>query len=158
MQMSNSVFEVVKYTKSSLPKSFLDDVNNKRHNDFIKKVSKDTYNGDSVVYALTNNAKLAGFISVCCASFDDIPALNINYLYVSKEFRKTVFNELDNTKVSTFLISFAYQLASKIKEQAGLRWLTLTPDNDDLEDYYLDEHKFLSYKNKSKNKTLFIKI
>jgi hypothetical protein len=86
---------------------------------------------------------------------DNIPCLHMDYLFVKEEYRKIIYTELDNKKISEYLISISMALAMEVKEKIGLRWLVLNPDNDELEKFYIDSFKFVKHKTK-KEKLVYL--
>lgn len=76
-----------------------------------------------------------------------------------EKYRKRSFEELNNQKISKHLISFAVKLSLGLKESVGLRWVVLTPDNDELERYYIEAFGFTKHRSKKDNSShLFIAI
>lgn len=81
----------------------------------------------------------------------------MDYLFVKEDCRKVIYTELDNKKISEYLISISMALAIEVKEKIGLRWLALNPDNDELEKFYVNSFKFIKYKTK-KDKLVYLFI
>lgn len=84
---------------------------------------------------------------------NNIPCISIEYLLVKEEYRKKIYEELDKKFISEFLIYFVYELGKKLKNDIGIRWLALIPDNAQLEKYYINTYKFVKYEN---NKKVFL--
>jgi hypothetical protein len=56
-------------------------------------------------------------------------------------------------------MSFCLSLSTDLKNSIGFRWLVLTPDNTELEKFYIESFKFIKYKaQKEKITYLFIAI
>jgi hypothetical protein len=110
------------------------------------------------VYALELDNSLAGLIGLSASRVDSISTVQIDYIYVSSEHRGSVFEELSNTKISTYLIDLSIVLAKKISSEVGVRWLALVPDNDKLEEFYSKEFGFKPHNDRDKQRYLFLKI
>ncbi len=76
-----------------------------------------------------------------------------------EKYRKITYSDLDNQKISEYLVSFSLALSAELKNTIGFRWLVLTPDNNELEKFYIESFKFIKYKaQKEKITYLFIAI
>lgn len=149
-------FRLEKNSSSNLLLNLIKLTNDNRHKEFIKLLSKSCAKGDTIVYVLKLDDEICG---LSASKIDSIPCINIDYLHVVEKYRKSVFEDLANQKISEFLISFSIKKAVDIKENIGLRWLILTPDNEELEKYYIDSFEFTKYKSKKDDITyLFIAI
>lgn len=137
---------------------FLKLSSNDRERGFIKNTFKIVEKKDTVVYVLENNNDKVGFIALSASRVDAIPSVLIDYIFVSNSYRNQIFSDLADSKVSEFLLSFAVEKAKEIQKNIGIRWLSLLPDNDKLENYYKDNFGFFSYKDKTKQTYLFYKI
>jgi hypothetical protein len=152
-------FKLEKYTSSNLFLKLINLTNDNRHKEFIKLLSKSCLKGDTIVYVLKIDDEICGFIGLSASKIDSIPCINIDYLHVVEKYRKNIFENLNNQKISEFLISFSIKKAVDIKNSVGLRWLILTPDNEELEKYYIDSFEFTKYKSKKDDVVyLFIAI
>jgi hypothetical protein len=130
-----------------------------RQKQFIKLLSKSCQNGDTVIYYLTLNNEICGFVGLSASKIDTIPCINIDYIYVVESYRKIAYNDLDNKKISEYIMSFCLSLSTDLKNSIGFRWLVLTPDNTELEKFYIESFKFIKYKaQKEKITYLFIAI
>jgi hypothetical protein len=85
---------------------------------------------------------------------EDFPALQIDFLLVSKKYRGLVLEELDNVKTSEYLIELVISIAKDIQENMGLKYIVLLPDNKDLEKIY----KELNFNKLNKTGWMFISI
>lgn len=131
---------------------------NDRERGFIKSTIKLAEKNDTVVYVLLNGEDKVGFIAMSASRVDAIPSVLIDYIFVANKYRNQQFSDLANAKVSEFLLSFALEKAKTIQKEIGVRWLSLLPDNQKLEDYYKDNFGFFPYKDKTKQTYLFYKI
>jgi len=143
---------------TKLPISYLTKTSTEQERQFIKQLSSSSEKGSIVVYALELEGTLAGLIGLSASRVDSISTVQIDYLYVSNEHRGNIFEELSNTKISTYLIDLAIVLAKKISSEVGVRWLALVPDNDKLEEFYTKEFGFKPHNDRDKQRYLFLKI
>ena len=65
-----------------------------------------------------------------------------------------ILTELDNVKVSEYLIELAISIAKDIQSTVGLKYIVLLPDNEDLERTY----KNLNFNKLNKDGWMFISI
>ena len=56
--------------------------------------------------------------------------------FVSENYRGTPLEILDNLKPFKYLIEIAINLAKKLRLELGIRYLVLSPDNNDLKEKY----------------------
>ena len=152
------IFKPKKFVATKLPISYLTKTSTEQERQFIKQLSSSAEKGSIVVYALELDGSLAGLIGLSASRVDSISTVQIDYLYVSSEHRGTVFEELSNTKISTYLIDLSIVLAKKISSEVGVRWLALVPDNDKLEEFYSKEFGFKPHNDRDKQRYLFLKI
>lgn len=153
------LFELKKITSSSLISKFTTLTKDERQKQFIKLLSKSCQKGDTVIYYLTVDDEIYGFVGLSASKIDNIPCINIDYIHVVEKYRKLIYSDLDNKKISKYLVSFCLSLASDLKKSIGFRWLVLTPDNTELEKFYTESFKFIKYKTqKDKITYLFIAI
>jgi hypothetical protein len=153
------LFELKKFTNIALGSKFINLAKDERQKQFIKLLSKSCQKGDTVVYCLTLDDDICGFVGLGASKIDNIPCINIDYIYVVEKYRKITYSDLDNQKISEYLISFCLSLSAEFKNSIGFRWLVLTPDNNELEKFYVESFKFIKYKaQKEKITYLFIAI
>lgn len=153
------LFELKKATFVALGHKFINLTKDERQKQFIKLLSKSCQKGDTVVYYLTLDDEICGFVGLGTSKIDNIPCVNIDYIHVIDKYRKITYSDLDNQKISEYLISFCLSLCSEFKNNIGFRWLVLTPDNNELEKFYVESFKFIKYKaQKEKITYLFIAI
>ena len=152
------IFEPKKFVATKLPTAYLIKTSTEQERQFIKQLSSSAEKGSIVVYALELDDSLAGLIGLSASRVDSISTVQIDYLFVSSEHRGSAFEELANTKISTYLIDLAIVLAKKISSEVGVRWLALVPDNDKLEEFYTKEFGFKPHNDRDKQRYLFLKI
>jgi hypothetical protein len=118
----------------------------------IKLVQKEK----SVMYLLVKDNQYLGVISLSASSINDIPSSQIDYLFVDYNVRKEVFKELNNNRVSRYLILLAIQICENIRKNIGLKYLALYPDglSKTLISHYKNE---LGFKQLNKE-WLFVKL
>ena len=105
---------------------------------FIKDICNRVLKASTVIYTLQNQGKTLGFIALSVSSIDSFPSLQVDYLFVSNQYRGLVLEELEETKTSIYLIEFAIEIAKEIQEKVGLRYLVLLPDDERLQKVYKD--------------------
>ncbi|WP_294954025.1 hypothetical protein [Sulfurovum sp.] len=106
------------------------------------------------MYLLRDGDKTFGFIALSVSSIDTFPSLQVDYIFVSGPYRGVCLENLDNSKISTYLIEFAIEIAKEIQNQVGLRYLVLLPDNDRLQFVYKD----MGFQVLPKKEWMFIKL
>ena len=121
---------------------------------FIKDICKRVEKSKTVLYVLKKDNEELGLISVSSSSIEDFPALQIDFLFVSKKYRGVILEELDNVKTSEYLIELIISIAKNIQESIGLKYIVLLPDNKDLEKIY----KELNFNKLNKTGWMFISI
>lgn len=152
------IFNPKKYVATKLPIGYLQTTSTDQERQFIKQLSISAEKGSIVVYALELDNSLAGLIGLSASRVDSISTVQIDYLFVAEQCRGIVYEELSNTKISTYLIDLAIVLAKKISSEVGVRWLALVPDNDKLEEFYTKEFSFKPHNDRDKQRYLFLKI
>ena len=117
---------------------FKNEFENEREKELLLNLLKDCNNKKSYIYLLKSDNKGIGCVGITFDRVIDNPVLSIEYLFVSKSYRKKEI--INNEKVSEFLIHFLYdEVIPKIKAHAPIRYLALYPDrqNEKLTNYYL---------------------
>ena len=61
------------------------------------------------------------------SSIDEIPVIQVDYLFVDFNYRKQKIDEIETT-TAKYLLSFAIDTAENIKQTIGLKYLALYPD------------------------------
>ena len=151
------LFELNKFTSYNPLHRLINLTNDDRQKQFIKALCKGCQKSDTVIYYLCLDGNICGFIGLSSTRVDNIPCLHIDYLFVKEDYRKVIYEALDNKKISEYLISMSIALAIEVKEKIGLRWLALNPDNGKLEKFYIDSFKFIKYKT-TKDKLVYLFI
>lgn len=121
---------------------------------FIEDICKRVKQSKTVLYVLSIKDKNIGLVSISTTSIDEFPALQIDFLFVDKDYRGIVLNELDNLKTSQYLIELVISIAKDIQSSAGLKYIVLLPDNNDLEKIYKD----LNFNKLNKTGWMYISI
>ena len=142
------MLEIINYNSSSssynlyttiLKKlQFSDDIQQvNREELFIKDVCTRVSKSKSVLYILEFEEKIIGLIALSATSITDQPSIQIDYIFVSNSFRNKNLEILNDFKPFRYLINLAISLAEDISKKLGLRYIVLSPDNDDLKDKYV---------------------
>ena len=103
---------------------------------FIKDICKRIEKSKTVLYVLKNDDDIIGLVALSATSINDQPSIQVDYIFVSEKYRGQKIAELDNCKPFRYLIDLSISLAKDFKSSIGLRYLVLSPDNDDLKEKY----------------------
>lgn len=104
---------------------------------FIKDVCTRVSKSKSVLYVLEFEEKIIGLISLSATSITDQPSIQIDYIFVSQSFRSQNLEILNELRPFRYLINLAISLAEDMSKKLGLRYIVLSPDNDNLKEKYL---------------------
>ena len=126
------------YTSILKKLQFSDDIQQSNREElFIKDVCTRVSKSKSVLYVLEFEEKIIGFIAFSATSITDQPSIQIDYIFVSNSFRNKNLEILNDFKPFRYLINLAISLAEDMSKKLGLRYIVLSPDNDDLKDKYV---------------------
>ena len=126
------------YTTILKKLQFSDDIQqSNREGLFIKDVCTRVSKSKSVLYVLEFEEKIIGLIALSATSITDQPSIQIDYIFVSNSFRNKNLEILNDFKPFRYLINLAISLAEDMSKKLGLRYIVLSPDNDDLKDKYV---------------------
>ena len=98
---------------------------------------------------LIRDSEIVGLVALSASRIDDLPCVQVDYLFVSASYRKQIYKELGNTKISQYLINYAIQASTKIKDAIAVKFLLLLPADDNLIKTY-DEMDFKPLHSKTK--------
>lgn len=99
---------------------------------FIEQVCKNVEKSKSVLYVLSLADQYLGLIASSVTAIADFPSIQIDFIFTDNRFRGQKLEEIDNIKVSEFLIDLVINEAKEIQQKVGLKYIVLLPDNDDL--------------------------
>ena len=126
------------YTTILKKLQFSDDIQQANREElFIKDVCTRVSKSKSVLYILEFEEKIIGLIALSATSITDQPSIQIDYIFVSNSFRNKNLEILNDFKPFRYLINLAISLAEDMSKKLGLRYIVLSPDNDDLKDKYV---------------------
>ena len=126
------------YTSILKKLQFSDDIQQANREElFIKDVCTRVSKSKSVLYVLEFEEKIIGLIALSATSITDQPSIQIDYIFVSNSFRNKNLEILNDFKPFRYLINLAISLAEDMSKKLGLRYIVLSPDNDDLKDKYV---------------------
>lgn len=126
------------YTSILKKLQFSDDIQQANREElFIKDVCTRVSKSKSVLYVLEYEEKIIGLIALSATSITDQPSIQIDYIFVSNSFRNKNLEILNDFKPFRYLINLAISLAEDMSKKLGLRYIVLSPDNDDLKDKYI---------------------
>lgn len=158
------MLEIINYNSSSstynlyatiLKKlQFSDDIQqSSREELFVKDICNRVSKSKSVLYVLESEEKIIGLIALSSTSVIDQPSMQIDYIFVSQSFRSKNLAILNENKPFRYLINLVISLAEEMTKKIGLRYIVLSPDNDNLKEKYLS----VSFKKLNKD-WMFLKI
>ena len=126
------------YTSILKKLQFSDDIQQSNREElFIKDVCTRVSKSKSVLYVLEFEEKIIGLIALSATSITDQPSIQIDYIFVNNSFRNKNLEILNDFKPFRYLINLAISLAEDMSKKLGLRYIVLSPDNDDLKDKYV---------------------
>jgi len=141
------MIKTIKYNKKTISYNFSTTLLNKlilsdnitslyREQLFIRDICKRVQKSKTVLYILENDENIIGLISLSATTISEQPSLQIDYILVNKPYQGKKLPNLDNTKPFRFLIEFTIDLAKELQDKIGLRYIVLSPDNDDIKAKY----------------------
>ncbi len=145
-------FELVKPTKEFL---YSGDfwrrlkVGRKSEGNYLKKLVSLSKKDKTNIVMLIRDSEIVGLVALSASRIDDLPCVQVDYLFVSASYRKQIYKELGNTKISQYLINYAIQASTKIKDAIAVKFLLLLPADDNLIKTY-DEMDFKPLHSKTK--------
>jgi len=98
-----------------------------RERGLLEEIIKLTQKNKTILYLLQNENEIIGLIALSASSIDEMPVIQVDYLFVDFRYRKIEIKEINST-ISQYLIAFAIDTAENIKQTIGLRYLALYPD------------------------------
>ena len=109
-----------------------------REENFIKDICNRVIKSKSVLYVLQNNQvnDIVGLVALSVTSVNEQPALQIDYILVNSKYQGKTLSDLDDCKPFRYLMKLAISLGEKISLELGLRYIVLSPDNNDLKEKY----------------------
>jgi hypothetical protein len=108
-----------------------------RERGLLEEIIKLTQKNKTILYLLKKDNEIIGLIALSASSIDEMPVIQVDYLFVDFRYRKIELQEINST-ISKYLIAFAIDTAENIKQSIGVRYLALYPDaqSDKLTCYY----------------------
>ena len=104
---------------------------------FIKDICKKVKKSKTVLYLLKTNTIIIGLVAISVtSSINEQPSIQIDYIFINSDFRGKNMEILENTKPFRYLIEFVINVAKRLQSEVGLRYIVLSPDNDDLKEKY----------------------
>lgn len=152
-------FRVIPYS-IAFKNSLFSQVKNERERGFLKKLINDHKSHSTVIHLLISEEthQILGIVGLSCSKVDQLPAVLIDYIWVNPNFRGIEIEAL-GTHISVYLMAYVISsIIPKIRHFASVRWLVLIPDNERLENYYIQKFGFKVYTDKHKNYLLCLSI
>jgi len=87
----------------------------------------------------TKEKKYCGFTNIGTSTIiDNLVSLNVEFLFLEKEYRGKIFKELDNIKLSKFLLVeyLAVKLGISVKDNFAINMISITPINEKVRKIY----------------------
>ena len=104
---------------------------------FIKDICKKIKKSKTVLYLLKINTTIIGLVAISVtSSINEQPSVQIDYIFINSDYRGKNLEILENTKPFRYLIEFVIDVAKRLQSEVGLRYIILSPDNDDLKEKY----------------------
>ena len=104
---------------------------------FIKDICKKITKSKTVLYVLKTNTIIIGLVAISVtSSINEQPSIQIDYIFITSDYRGKNLEILENNKPFRYLIEFVIDVAKRLQSEVGLRYIILSPDNDDLKDKY----------------------
>jgi len=137
----------IQYNKNTIPYNLFTKLRNKlilsdnalssnREEIFLKDICNRVQKSKTVLYTLKDDDNIVGLISLSVTSITEQPSLQIDYILVNKIYQGKILEDLDDTKPFRYMIEFAIDLAKDLQSKIGLRYIVLSPDNDDIKEKY----------------------
>jgi GNAT superfamily N-acetyltransferase len=109
----------------------------RRERIFIKDICKKVKKSKTVLYTLKNDTIIIGLVAISVtSSINEQPSMQIDYIFIDSDYRGKNLEILENTKPFRYLIEFVIDVAKRLQSEVGLRYIVLSPDNDDLKEKY----------------------
>ena len=86
--------------------------------------------GDVTVHVLYIDEKPIGFVALSAYAINKKPAILVDYLFVSKEYRGKSLAILEEQKASEYLMFYVFRVALDTRKKIGVYYLALYPDRD----------------------------
>jgi hypothetical protein len=130
IKLDNS--NIVKYKLKILSAfKFHPDLNRSvRERGLLEETIKLVQKNKTILYLLVKEDELLGLIALSASSIEEIPVIQVDYLFVSYNYRREFIKEIGST-VSEYLISFAIKTAETVKQTIGVKYIALYPDAQD---------------------------
>jgi len=134
---------------------FKDGFKTTREKELLVSFIKEHNKNKNTFYVLEMENKSVGMVSLKFDNINTNPTLDIDYIFVHKNYRTKEFEILGDKKISQFLLDFVIKnIAPKIKSLVNFRYISLYPDkqNKKLIKYYLNlipNSLLLDYKKES---------
>ena len=137
----------IQYNKNTIPYNLFTKLRNKltlsdnalssnREEIFLKDICNRVQKSKTVLYTLKDDDNIVGLISLSVTSITEQPSLQIDYILVNKIYQGKILEDLDDTKPFRYMIEFTIDLAKDLQSKIGLRYIVLSPDNDDIKAKY----------------------
>ncbi len=110
-----------------------------RERGLLEEIIKLTQKNKTILYLLVKEDEILGLIALSASSIDEMPVIQVDYLFVDYKYRKQKIDEIETT-TAKYLLSFTIDTAENIKQTIGLKYLALYPDaqSDKLISHYKD--------------------
>ena len=98
----------------------------------------DFFNKEITLHILYLNDKPVSLIVFNIEIIGELKLFSIEFLFVDNLYRKTIFKELNNNKISKYLLYFSLKEVCKINETINIDMIIITPTNEKIKSLYLE--------------------
>jgi hypothetical protein len=130
-----------------------DSTNNPPDMEYVRDIARQAKDNKLRIHNLTIDGSEIGFIAFSVHTLNNSPCLFIEYIFISSQYRKIQYPELDDTTLGEQLLQYSHILATTLDKNVPIKYLALEPANSALEKYY-DKRGFTKLDN---SKLLFAK-
>jgi len=94
---------------------------------YVRQVFKFAQNKAARIHVLKDDDAPCGFVALSIDTFNNVPSINIAYLFTSAQYRKRTYTELGEPpkRISEYLIGRALLMAVDISKKVPLRYVAL---------------------------------
>jgi hypothetical protein len=123
------------------PQSFLKQLQfrDDHERQYVKQISKLALSNKLRIHLLTDaDCSPVAFIALSFEQIAGSLCLIVNYLFTSVPYRTRIFAELDDKKISEYLLEVIGQMAREINTHVPIHYIALQPAHEKLEQFYSD--------------------
>ena len=99
---------------------------------------QDFFNKEIVLHILYLDNIPVALIILNLEVVGELKLFSIDFLFVDNKYRKSIFKELNNNKISKYLLYFAIEEVCKINETINIDMIVITPTNKKIKSLYIE--------------------